>query len=117
LAFEDRRLQFRGLTIHANGVGITADGVIDVGDKTVDFKGSLAPASTIQQAIGHIPLLGRVLTGVNREGIIATQFTIAGPFTAPAVKAKPLSTLTPGITRDLMRLKPNGDDAQSTPTR
>ena len=116
LIFEDRRLKFSDLTIHADGVGITADGVIYVGDKTVDFKGSLAPAATIQRAIGKIPLLGQVLTGVNREGIIATEFTIAGPLSEPAVKAKPLSTLTPGITRDLKRLKPNGDDTQSTPT-
>lgn len=116
LIFEDRRLKFSDLTIHADGVGITADGVIDVGDRTVDFKGSLAPASTIQQAIGKIPLLGQVLTGVDHEGIIATEFTIVGPLNAPAVKAKPLSTLTPGITRDLKRLKPNGDDTQSTPT-
>jgi hypothetical protein len=116
LAYGDRRLKVTDLIVHADGVGITADGGIDIGNKTVDFKGSLAPAATIQQAIGHIPLLGQVLTGVNREGIIATEFTIAGPLSEPAVKAKPLSTLTPGITRDLMRLKPNDDDTQSTPT-
>jgi len=116
LAFENRRLKFSDLTIHADGVGITADGVIDVGDKTVDLKGSLAPAATIQKAIGKIPLLGQVLTGVNREGIIATEFTIAGPLEEPTVKAKALSTLTPGITRDLKRLLPHDHDLTQTPT-
>jgi len=116
LVFADRRLKVSNLTIHADGVGITADGVIDFGERTVDFEGSLAPAATLQRAIGKIPLLGQVLTGVNREGIIATQFTIKGPFDEPAVKAKPLSTLTPGITRDLMRLKPSDKSAQPTPT-
>ncbi|MCK5377734.1 MAG: AsmA-like C-terminal domain-containing protein, partial [Acidobacteria bacterium] len=115
LVFEDRRLKVSDLTIHADGVGITADGVIDVGERTVDFEGSLAAAATLQRAIGKIPLLGQVLTGVNREGIIATQFSIKGPFDEPAVKAKPLSTLTPGITRDLMRLKPSDKSAQPTP--
>ena len=116
LVFADRRLKVSNLTIHADGVGITADGVIDVGERTVDFEGSLAPAATLQRAIGKIPLLGQVLTGVNREGIIATQFSIKGPFDEPAVKANPLSTLTPGITRDLMRLQPTSEDAQPTPT-
>ena len=115
LILEDRRLKVGDLTIHADGVGITADGVIDVGDKTVDFEGSLAPAATIQRAIGKIPLLGQVLTGVNREGIIATQFSIKGPLEEPAVKAKPLSTLTPGITRDLIRLQTNDTGGKPTP--
>jgi len=52
---------------------------------------------------------------VNREGIIATQLTIAGPLKEPEVKAKPLSALTPGITRDLLRLKSGADDQQEPP--
>jgi hypothetical protein len=71
---------------------------------------------TLQRFIGHIPLLGRLLTGVNREGIIAAQFSITGKLADPEITAQPLSVLTPGITRDLVKLLPDDDHRETTPT-
>ena len=59
-------------------------------------------------AVSPGTIFDQVLTGIKREGIIATEFTVAGPISELAVTAKPLSTLTPGITRDLVRPPPNG---------
>jgi len=112
LSYKDGRLTFAKLAMFADGIGISADGTIDIGQRTVDCKGYLAPAATLQRIIGKIPLLGRILTGIHREGFIATAFSIAGPLSKPAVKAKPLSTLTPGIIRDFTRLKPDTHTAQ-----
>ena len=110
LRWENRQLKVSDLRIHADGLGITANGKIDFGGARVDLHGALAPAATLQRIIGHIPLLGQILTGINREGVIATEFSITGPLKAPEIKTKPLSTLTPGITRDLFRLKPEQDE-------
>jgi len=66
-------------------------------------------AGTIQKIIGKLPIIGRILTGIHREGLIATEFSIAGPLPEPEVKAKPLSTLSVGIIRDFTRQKPKKD--------
>jgi hypothetical protein len=70
-------------------------------------RGSVAPIATIQRVIGKIPLLGKVLTGPNEEGIIATLFSVRGPFDNLEVDAQRMSTLTPGITRELFKLHPD----------
>jgi len=114
LSYENRRLAISDLRVHADGLGMVVNGVIDFGADEIDISGALAPSGTLQRVIGHIPLLGRLLTGVQREGIIAAQFTLTGKLAEPEVKAKPLSVLTPGITRDLAKLLPDGDDGEAT---
>ncbi len=110
LSYENSRLTISNMRVHADGLGIVVNGDVDFGAGEVDINGALAPMGTLQRFIGHIPLIGRLLTGVDREGIIAAQFSITGKLTDPEVKAKPLSVLTPGITRDLKNLLPDDDD-------
>jgi hypothetical protein len=116
LSYEKSRLAIENMRVHADGLGIVVNGVIDFGAAEVDISGALAPSGTLQRVIGHIPLLGRLLTGVNREGIIAAQFSITGKLAEPEIKAQPLSVLTPGITRDLVKLLPDHDDGEATPS-
>jgi len=116
LSYENSRLTISNMRIHADGLGIVVNGDVDFGAGQIDIRGALAPVGTVQRIIGHIPLLGRVLTGINREGIIAAQFSITGKLAEPEVKAKPLSVLTPGITRDLAKLLPAESNGEATPT-
>jgi uncharacterized protein YhdP len=116
LSYENSRLAINNMRIHADGLGIVVNGDVDFGAGEVDIHGALAPMGTLQRFIGHIPLLGRLLTGVNREGIIAAQFTLTGKLADPEIKTQPLSVLTPGITRDLVKLLPDHDDGEATPT-
>jgi hypothetical protein len=114
--YENSRLTINNMRVHADGLGIVVNGDVDFGAAEVDIRGALAPMGTLQRFIGHIPLLGRLLTGVNREGIIAAQFSITGKLADPEIKAQPLSVLTPGITRDLVKLLPDDDHRETTPT-
>jgi len=116
LSYENSRLTINNMRVHADGLGIVVNGDVDFGAAEVDIRGALAPMGTLQRFIGHIPLLGRLLTGVNREGIIAAQFSITGKLADPEIKAQPLSVLTPGITRDLVKLLPDDDHRETTPT-
>ena len=104
LSYEHKKLTFSDLRVNADGAGIVANGDFNFAAGEVDVHGTLAPIHTLQKIIGHLPVLGRVLTGVHREGVIVAQFSITGKFAKPEVKAQPLSVLTPGITRDLVRL-------------
>jgi len=115
LSYEKSRLAIINMRIYADGLGIVVNGDVDFGAGEVDIHGALAPMGTLQHFIGHIPLIGRLLTGDHREGIIAAQYSNTGKQTEPEVKAQPLSVLTPGITRDLMKLLPDHDDGEATP--
>ena len=64
---------------------------------------------TIQKVIGRIPLIGRILSGWDREGIIAVLYSIKGPLDDPEIQVKSFSALTPGITREIYKLAPEDD--------
>ena len=72
----------------------------------MDFEGAVAPMGTIQRLVGKIPVLGKVLAGRDNKGIIATSFSVKGSASEPDVSVQALSTLTPGITRELLRVFP-----------
>jgi len=96
-----------------SSLGITADGTVDFSTGILDFKGAVVPASRIQRALGKIPGLGTILTGVKGEGMFAVNYHIHGPHTKPAIDVNPLSGLTPGILRDMFRI-PDAADGTGT---
>jgi hypothetical protein len=67
---------------------------------------------TLQRVIGRIPLIGRLLAGWNREGIIAVLYKVQGPMNDLDVKVNHFSALTPGITREIHRLAPDDEDSE-----
>ncbi len=81
---------------------LTLEGQLNLPEDRVELEGSLAPASTLQRVLGKIPAVKWVLMGRNQQGILATDFTLNGPLEDPEVKVQPFSTLTPGITRDIL---------------
>ncbi len=117
LSYQHEKLTISDVRVNADGAGIVANGDIDFAAAEVDVQGTLAPVHTLQKIIGHLPVLGRVLTGIHREGVVVAQFSITGKLAQPEIRAQPLSVLTPGITRDLLRLmkRDTEDTADGTP--
>ena len=74
------------------GLHITADGWIDLGRYSADMNGSLAWEGRIMRYARKLPLIGRLLTGKNREGLFATKFQITGPLGDPTVEAEVLGS-------------------------
>jgi hypothetical protein len=87
--------------VYADGIGITADGHLDLGERSVELRGSVATAAALQRVLGKIPLLGPVLTGTKRGGLFASLYEVSGPLEEPKVDVKPQTLLTPGILREL----------------
>jgi hypothetical protein len=77
-----------------------------------NLNGAVTPMETIQRVIGKIPLIGRLLAGWNREGIIAILYTIKGPMHDPDLDVKGYSALTPGITREIFTFESDIDDSE-----
>ena len=89
-------------------ISILMDGYVEK-DKVVSLRGTLVPATTINKAIGSIPLLGKILVGSNTgEGVFGVSFKIKGQPKDLQTTVNPIKTLTPRfITRTLEKIKKN----------
>ena len=98
---DDGKLEAKALRAYGGAIGIKADGVCDFNAETVDVAGTLVPAYTLNSVLGNIPLLGKLFTGGEGEGIFAANFRVAGPLADPKITVNPLSALAPGVLRKL----------------
>ena len=89
-------------------ISILMDGYVEK-NKLVSLRGSLVPATTINKAIGNIPILGKILVGKKTgEGVFGVSFKIKGPPKNLETTVNPIKTLTPRfITRTLEKIKKN----------
>ena len=89
-------------------ISILMEGYIEE-KKLTSLKGTLVPATTINKAIGSIPLLGDILVGKKiGEGVFGVSFKIKGPPKNLKTTVNPIKTLTPRfITRTLEKIKKN----------
>ncbi len=67
----------------------------------ISINGTLTPAYIINSFLGTIPGLGKLLTNRKGEGVFGISFAIGGTGSEPQVSVNPLSTMTPGILRQL----------------
>ncbi len=92
-------------------LGITAQGRINLETDRVDIEGTIVPAYVVSQIIGTIPLIGRILTGGEGEGLFAATYTAKGPLEDPDVSVNPLAILAPGFLRGLFNIF-NGSEGE-----
>ena len=116
LTLHDRQLKIENGKVLGHGFAITVEGFVDFGNQEIDLQGAVTPMETVQRVIGHIPLVGRLLTGWHREGIIAFLYTVKGNLTQPVYDVKKFSALTPGITREIYKLAPDGKPTDGSKT-
>ena len=78
-------------------------------NKIISLRGTLVPATTINKAIGSIPVLGKILVGSKTgEGVFGVSFKIKGPPKKLETTVNPIKTLTPRfITRTIEKIKKN----------
>ena len=87
-------------------ISILMNGYVEK-NKLVSLRGTLVPATTINKAIGSIPILGDILVGSKTgEGVFGVSFKIKGPPKNLETTVNPIKTLTPRfITRTLEKIK------------
>ena len=88
--------RFEGLSL-----GATLKGKVDIKNKFIDVEGVLVPAYAINAAINKIPLIGKIITGAEGEGLIGIKYNAQGNYEDPEFAINPLSILTPGIIRNI----------------
>ncbi|WP_440937737.1 hypothetical protein [Candidatus Pelagibacter sp.] len=117
IRFDDFEMKFRNeknlLTINeiyaiGPAISILMDGYIEK-NNLISLRGTLVPATTINKAIGSIPIIGKLLVGKKTgEGVFGVSFKIKGPPGKTETTVNPIKTLTPRfITRTLEKIKKN----------
>ena len=110
LHFDRATVRFRmtdqGITIddgllRSPVVGATFNGRYDFSSTSVVVNGTYIPAYAINNAFSRIPLIGLVLTGGFKEGLIGVTFKVEGPIASPRIYINPLSAVAPGIFRKI----------------
>ena len=89
-------------------ISILMEGYIEK-KRLVSLRGTLVPATTLNKAIGAIPILGKILVGKKTgEGVFGVSFKIKGHPKDLKTSVNPIKTLTPRfITRTLEKIKKN----------
>ena len=87
-------------------ISVLMEGYVEK-NKLISLRGTLVPATTINKAIGSIPVLGKILVGSKTgEGVFGVSFKIKGQPKNLDTSVNPIKTLTPRfITRTLEKIK------------
>jgi len=82
-------------------IGITADGRVQHPSRTIELRGNIFPAYTLNSALGKIPFIGKLVTGGEDQGIFGIEFRVDGKLDSPEVQVNALTALAPGFLRKM----------------
>lgn len=83
-------------------LGVTANGTVDMAQKTLNLQGTVVPAYAINALLGRIPLIGKLFRGMEKGGgLFAATYTMKGRQENAEIMINPLSVLAPGVLRDI----------------
>ncbi|HXV23780.1 MAG TPA: AsmA-like C-terminal domain-containing protein [Alphaproteobacteria bacterium] len=109
MVLTDETVEIEKARAYGAALGITAQGRIDLESDKIDIEGTIVPAYVVSQIIGTIPLIGRILTGGEGEGLFAATYRAKGPLDDPEVSVNPLAVLAPGFLRGLFNIFDGND--------
>ncbi len=92
-------------SLHGPVVGASGKGTIDLSAENLSLSGTIVPAYGINNLPGAIPILGQLLGGRKREGLIGITYQLFGPISAPTLKMNPASAIAPGIFRRIFEFR------------
>ncbi len=91
----------------AGALGLSFEGDVDFDRNQIALKGTVVPANTLNRILAAIPVLGDIITGGQRGGLIGWTYTVSGTPDDPRVSVNPLSMFAPGFLRNLFFLGPS----------
>ena len=97
----DGVFQFKKMRATGASVGLGLVGEYDSQSGQVEVSGNLVPVNAVSDVIGLVPLIGEILTGIDKSGVLVTQFSVNGHVDDLNVKVNPVTLLVPGLLRDL----------------
>jgi len=90
-----------------DSLGFTLEGSIQK-DGFVSIEGNLVPAYLVNNIIKQIPVLGKIITGKEGDGVFGASFKIKGQPEALKTVVNPIRTLTPRFVQRFLDLFKSG---------
>lgn len=103
---EKSLLSVSELALQGPTLGAVASGVINLDTRQLDFRGTFIPLYGLNNLFGRVPILGQILGGGERGGLLGLTFRTFGPISKPEFTINPASLLTPGIFRKVFGFEP-----------
>ena len=100
----DGTLRVKSGRFNGPALGLTTQGAYNARTREVDFGGTVVPAYGINSVLENIPLIGRVLTGREGEGVFGFSYRVGGTSDDLSLLVNPVSILTPGILRRVFEI-------------
>ena len=101
--FTNEKIIITDSLAYGASLGVSASGTIMREDKEASIIGMMVPAYGLNRLIDKIPILGRILTGGEKEGLLAAEYFISKNLEDPLVTVNPLTALTPGFLRTFLK--------------
>jgi hypothetical protein len=102
-AYGEDRLALDNLVGYGGAIGVTGNGVADLGRDRLDLQGTIVPAYTLNSILGIVPVIGPLLLGGEGQGLFAANYQVTGSAADPQVSVNPLSAFAPGFLRRLFQ--------------
>lgn len=99
-------LRVSELSLQGQTMGAIASGIVNLKTRQVDFRGTFIPLYGLNNLFGRVPILGQILGGGERGGLLGVTFRTFGPLSKPEFSINPASLLTPGIFRKVFGFEP-----------
>lgn len=100
------RIQVRNGRTSGQSIGLTTQGIVDIGNDTAQLYGVIVPAFALNNLLSNVPLLGPLLTGGKDGGMFAISYQLHGRFDDLKSDVNMMSAVTPGALRELFNSPP-----------
>ena len=107
-------LTLRRARAYGASLGLTGEGTYDRKKDELNLTGTIVPSYTLNTIVGYLPLIGKLLTGGEGEGLVGINYRVVGTGANPQVAVNPLSVLAPGVLRKLFVAPDVGPDGDGT---
>ena len=101
--FTPNKIEIKDSFASGTSLGVSTEGAIDRNSDQISIKGMIVPAYILNRIIDQIPVVGRILTGGKKEGLLAAEYLISGTRDEPEVSVNPLTAFTPGFLRAFVK--------------
>ena len=90
--------------VYGGLMALSISGSINKKDDTLNIQGMVAPAHSLDNWVGKIPIIGKILTGEEGESAVAANYNVVGKIKEPKYSVNPLSIFTPGIFKEFWKI-------------
>jgi len=99
------RIQVRNGRTSGQSIGLTTQGIVDIGNETAQLYGVIVPAFALNNLLSNVPLLGPLLTRKD-GGMFAISYQLHGRFDDLKSDVNMMSAVTPGALREIFNAPP-----------